>query len=184
MRLMPAATYPEPNVSRFLFASRWMAPIWAVVRIYVGYAWAAAGWAKIHEPAWVGPEAGTALAGFLKGALGKAGGAHPSVQSWYGWLIRHVFLPGAPTMSYVVSFGELLVGVALIVGFLTGLCAFFAGFMNANYLLAGTVSTNPVLFILATWLVLAWRVAGYYGLDFFVLPLVGAPRQEPGPRRA
>jgi thiosulfate dehydrogenase [quinone] large subunit len=79
-------------------------------------------------------------------------------------------------MSYLVAFGEFLVGVALIVGLLTGVSAFFGGLMNANYLLAGTVSTNPVLFILATWLVLAWRVAGYYGLDYYVLPLIGAPR--------
>jgi thiosulfate dehydrogenase [quinone] large subunit len=47
--------------------------------------------------------------------------------------------------------------------------------MNANYLLAGTVSTNPILFILATWLVLAWRVAGWWGLDRWALPLVGVP---------
>jgi thiosulfate dehydrogenase [quinone] large subunit len=47
--------------------------------------------------------------------------------------------------------------------------------MNASYLLAGTVSTNPVLFILATWLVLAWRIAGYWGLDRWLLPLLGVP---------
>ena len=47
--------------------------------------------------------------------------------------------------------------------------------MNANYLLAGTVSTNPALFILATGLVLAWKVAGLIGLDSLVLPLLGVP---------
>jgi thiosulfate dehydrogenase [quinone] large subunit len=52
------------------------------------------------------------------------------------------------------SRGEVAVGAALILGFLTGIAAFFGGLMNANYLLAGTVSTNPILFILATWLVL------------------------------
>ena len=30
----------------------------------------------------------------------------------------------------------------------------------------------------ATWLVLAWRIAGYYGLDYFVLPRLGAPAGE------
>lgn len=172
---MRSPTYPEPNISKVLFASRAMAPLWTVVRIYVGYEWLTAGWGKLHESVWVGPKAGTALTGFLTGALGKVGGAHPSVMGWYGWLIQHVFLPAAPAMSYLVSIGEFVVGVALIVGLLTGISAFFAGFMNANYLLAGTVSTNPVLFILATWLVLAWRVAGYYGLDHFVLPKLGAP---------
>jgi thiosulfate dehydrogenase [quinone] large subunit len=32
-----------------------------------------------------------------------------------------------------------------------------------------------MLFILATWLVLAWRVAGWWGLDRWALPLVGVP---------
>ena len=77
--------------------------------------------------------------------------------------------------SYFVAFGEALVGLGLIVGLFTGIAAFFGGLMNANYLMAGTVSTNPLLFILATWLVLAWRVAGYWGLDRWALPLLGVP---------
>ena len=47
--------------------------------------------------------------------------------------------------------------------------------MNASFLFAGTVSSNPLLFILATWLVLAWKVAGWYGLDRWALPLLGTP---------
>jgi thiosulfate dehydrogenase [quinone] large subunit len=74
-----------------------------------------------------------------------------------------------------VSAGEFLVGLGLIVGLFTGIAAFFGGLMNANYLLAGTVSVNPLFFILATWLVLAWRIAGYYGLDRWVLPAFGVP---------
>jgi thiosulfate dehydrogenase (quinone) large subunit len=34
------------------------------------------------------------------------------------------------------------------------------------------------MFVLATWLVLAWRVAGYWGLDYWVLPWLGAPRDN------
>jgi thiosulfate dehydrogenase (quinone) large subunit len=30
---------------------------------------------------------------------------------------------------------------------------------------ASQLGNNPLMFILATWLVLAWRVAGYWGLD-------------------
>ncbi len=67
---------------------------------------------------------------------------------------------------------------ALILGFLAGFSAFMGGVMNVSFLLAGTLSTNPVMFILATWLVLAWRVAGYWGLDYWVLPRLGAPRDQ------
>ena len=41
--------------------------------------------------------------------------------------------------------------------------------------MAGSASTNGMLFAIATWLVLAWRNAGWIGLDCWLLPLVGAP---------
>src|SRR5690606_23931087 len=170
--------YPEPQISKFLFASKWMAPVWTVVRVYLGWLWLSAGWGKVTNPAWVGSSAGTAIRGYLQGALGRAQGDAPTVTAWYGWMIEHIFLPIAPLMSYLVAFGELLVGVALILGFLTGAAAFFGGLMNVAFMFAGTLSSNPLMFILATWLVLAWRVAGYYGLDRWVLPLLGAPRGD------
>jgi hypothetical protein len=64
------------------------------------------------------------------------------------------------------------VGLGLIFGCVTGIAAFFGGLMNVNDLSAGTVSANPLLFVLATWLVLAWRVAGWWGLARGVLPLL------------
>lgn len=173
---MPHQTYyPEPTLSKFLFASKYMAPFWAVVRIYLGYLWLVAGWGKVNNPAWVGENAGAAVSGYLQGALGRAQGETPTVTGWYAWMIETIFLPNAVLMSYLVAFGEVLVGVALIVGFLVGISAFLGGLMNVSFLLAGTLSTNPVMFILATWLVLAWRIAGYYGLDRWVLPRLGAP---------
>jgi thiosulfate dehydrogenase (quinone) large subunit len=168
---------PEPNITRFLFADTRLAPLWTIIRLYVGYEWLTAGWGKLTNPAgvWVGDKAGAAITGFLNGSLGKTTGAHPDVQGFYAWFVQHIALPNATLFSYMVTFGELLVGTALILGLFTGIAAFFGGFMNANFLLAGTVSSNPVLFVLATFLVLAWRVSGYWGLDWFVLPRLGVP---------
>lgn len=168
--------YPEPGISKLLFASKPMAVVWAVVRIYLGWQWLQSGWGKVQSPAWVGAEAGTAVTGYLRGALARAAGERPDVSAWYAWTIENLFLPNAAVMSHLVAFGEVLVGAALILGFLTGISAFLGGVMNTAFLLAGTLSTNPIMFILATWLVLAWRVAGYYGLDYWVLPALGAPR--------
>ncbi|CAN5839912.1 DoxX family membrane protein [soil metagenome] len=168
--------YPEPRIAQFLFASKALAPLWTVVRIYLGWLWLTAGWGKIFSPAWMGENAGAAVRGFLNRALDLAAADTPSVAGWYAWLIENVFLPNAVLMSYLVAWGEVLVGATLILGFLTGISAFLGGLMNASFLLAGTLSTNPVMFILATWLVLAWRVAGYYGLDYWVLPRIGAPK--------
>jgi len=75
-----------------------------------------------------------------------------------------------------------LIGIALILGLLTGLVAFAGAFMNFNFMLAGSASTNPVLFTLAVLLILAWKVAGYWGLDRYLLPSLGTPWQ-PRPSR-
>jgi len=166
---------PEPPISRFLFADTRLAWFWLAVRVYVGWQWLEAGIEKFENPAWVGANAGAGLTGFVNGALGKTAGAHPDVTGWYATFLQSVVLPYATTWSYAVTFGEMLVGIGLILGCLTGVAAFFGSFMNANFLFAGTVSINPLLFVLATWLVLAWRVAGFLGLDFFVLPALGTP---------
>src|SRR5260370_39648298 len=52
--------------------------------------------------------------------------------------------------------------------------------MNMAFLLAGTTSTNPVLVILGFLLILAWKNAGYIGLDYFLLPMLGTPWWKPG----
>ena len=67
------------------------------------------------------------------------------------------------------------VGLGLLFGVLTGFAAFFGALMNMSFLLAGSTSVNPVLFTLAIGLILAWKVAGYYGVDRFLLPALGAP---------
>jgi thiosulfate dehydrogenase [quinone] large subunit len=165
----------EPPIARFLFADTRMAWFWLIVRLYAGYMWLTEGWDKLHSAVWTGPKAGAALAGFVTGALTKTGGVHPDVSGWYASFLQQVVLPHTAAWSYGVAAGEFLVGLGLILGLFTGIAAFFGGLMNASYLLAGTVSVNPVFFILATWLVLAWRIAGYYGLDRWVLPEVGVP---------
>ncbi len=143
--------------------------LWFIVRIYVGWQWLIAGWEKIENPVWVGEKAGVAVQGFLTNALTKTTGAHPDVPGWYAYFIKTVALPNAEIFSYLVSFGELFVGVGLILGAFTAVAAFFGAFMNMSYLLAGTVSTNPTLLILQIFIMLAGKTAGRYGLDRFNL---------------
>lgn len=168
---------PEPSITRFLFADTRLAPLWALLRIWLGYEWLHAGWGKITNPAgvWVGDKAGAAITGFLNGALAKTQGDHPDVQGWYASFIQNVALPNAELFSYMVAYGEVLVGIALILGIFTGIAAFFGGVMNANFLFAGTVSANPLMLVVAFVIVLGWRVAGQWGLDRIALPMVGVP---------
>ena len=165
----------EAPVAKFLFGDIRLSWLWLIIRLYLGYEWVSAGWGKLNNPAWVGAKAGTGLGGFIGNAIKQTTGAHPSVQGWYASFLQTIIQPALPFWSYVVTFGELLVGIALILGIFTGIAAFFGGFMNVNYLMAGTVSTNPFLFVFATWLVLAWKTAGWLGVDHWLLPLLGTP---------
>jgi thiosulfate dehydrogenase [quinone] large subunit len=164
----------SPVAKSLLGDVRW-AWLWLILRLYLGWEWLSAGWEKWHSPAWTGSKAGTAITGFVNGALQQTSGAHPNVQGWYAWFLQHLVLLAPAVWGYLISTGELLVGIALIIGLFTGIAAFFGSFMNINYLLAGTVSTNPILFAIATWLVLAWKTAGWLGLDRWVLPALGTP---------
>lgn len=118
-------------------------------------------------------QCGRGHSGFVKGALAKAD--EGQVYGWYASFLENVVLPNAKLFSFMVAWGEVAVGLGLILGLLTGIAAFFGSFMNVSFLFAGTLSSNPLLFILATWLVLAWKVAGWYGLDRWALPLLGTP---------
>lgn len=171
--LTETQAYEEPRLAKFIFGDPRMAIFWLLIRIYVGWQWLSAGFEKMLSPVWTGDQAGTAMAGFVNGALQKSTGANVAVQGYYAGFLQIFVLPHTAAWSYAITYGEILVGLGLIVGLFTGFAAFFGGLLNANYLLAGTVSTNPMLFILATWLVLAWRVAGLIGLDRFVLGALG-----------
>ncbi|GCE06669.1 DoxX family membrane protein [Dictyobacter aurantiacus] len=185
-----ATQISEPPIARFLFADTRMAWLWLIVRLYVGYEWITAGFEKLTghsiaigsfgEAARGGPwvfsgHDGAAMKGFVAGALAQATGAHPAVQGWYAAFLQNVALPNAAVFAYVITFGEILVGLGLIFGALTGIAAFFGVFMNLNFMLAGAVSINPVIGTLALFLVLAWRIGGYYGIDRYLLPLLGTP---------
>jgi thiosulfate dehydrogenase [quinone] large subunit len=167
---------PEPAVSRFLFHNTLSAPLWLAVRLYVGIAWLMAGWEKITaNPSWLSN--GNVLKGFWTNAVAIPKTGRPAISyDWYRSFLQYMLDHQWYTwFAKVISMGELLVGIGLIVGGLTGIAAFFGALMNMSFLLAGSSSTNPVLFTLAILLILAWQVAGYWGADRFILPVLGAP---------
>jgi thiosulfate dehydrogenase [quinone] large subunit len=172
-------TIEDPPIAHALFSETRWSWIWLVLRVYVGWEWLSEGIAKAQTPGWAGSKAGTILAAWLTAAVAKTQGAHPDVQGWYGWFLSAVVVPHTALWSYVVTYGEICVGLGLILGLFTGIAAFFGTTMNASYLLAGTVSVNPVLFAFGSLLVLAWKTAGWWGLDRFVLPRIGTPWQRP-----
>ena len=127
---------------------------------------------KLQNPAWM--QTGEALKGFWMGAVQiPAEGRPPIAFAWYREFLQAMIDAQAYTwFAKVIAISEVLIGVALIAGIFVGLTAFFGGFLNWNFIMAGSASVNGVFFGLAVLLVLAWKIAGYIGLDYFVLPRV------------
>jgi thiosulfate dehydrogenase (quinone) large subunit len=174
----------EPPLSRFLFNDPRTAVLWLIARIYVGYAWVDASLHKINDPAWV--STGTALKGFWAGAVKTPPDVpHPAITyDWYRGFLQ--FLLDNQTYTWfakVIAFGELLIGIALILGIFTGFAALTGAFMNMNFMLAGSASTNPVLAVIAILILMAWKVAGIIGIDRWLMPLLGTPWRAPDPAR-
>lgn len=158
--------------------------VWLIARLWLGYEWLMAGIDKVFgegSVVWVGDKAGVAVTGFLKGAIAKSPLAadfdpvktpHPAVQEWYANLIQNVFMPNAALFSYLVAYGEILVGLALILGIFTHFSALMGILMNLAYLFAGTTSTNPQLLVVGMIIFLVGGTAvAYYGLDRFLRPI-------------
>ena len=149
--------------------------MWLILRLWFGYEWLHAALGKWIEGGWVGEGAGGAVKGFAQGAIAQTKGEFPQVTGWYASFLEHLVVPNAALFSYLVIFGETLVGIALVVGAFTGIAAFFGVFMNASFLFAGTAGANPLMALVGIVIVLSWRVAGWWGLDRWILPAVGVP---------
>lgn len=172
----------DPPFITTLFNDKRLAWFWLVLRVWLGYKWIDAAMHKVSNPAWV--ETGEALKGFWSGIVViPAEGRPPIAFDWYRNFIQLLLDAEAYTwFAKLVAYGELIIGIALIIGAFTGIAAFFGAFMNWNFMMAGSASTNPLLFVVALGLIFAWKIAGYIGLDYFLLPALGTPwraKKEP-----
>lgn len=169
-------TMTDPPIVRSLLNSTRWAWLWLIIRLYVGYAWITSGWSKVGNPAWT--QTGEALKGFWERAITiPEPPARPAIAfDWYRGFIQALLEGGHYTwFAKLVVAGELLVGIALILGAFVGIAAFFGALMNWNFMMAGSASVNPVLFTLSILLILAWKTAGWWGLDRWLLPKLGTP---------
>ena len=170
-----------PAFTRFLFSNTRAGLFWLPVRLFLGFSWLEASLHKLFPAGkaigagWL--DGGAALKGYWLGAVAvPEGGRAPISFEWYRDFLNVLLNNDAFVwFAWLIVFGELLVGLGLIFGGLTGIAAFFGALMNMSFLLAGSASTNPVLFTFAIGLILGWRVAGYYGLDRYLLPRLGVP---------
>ncbi|MGH2627967.1 MAG: DoxX family protein [Anaerolineales bacterium] len=167
----------DPPIARRLLSDTSTGWLWLIPRIWLGYKWLEAASHKLGDAAWM--QTGDALKGFWERAVLIPETGRPAITfDWYRTFLQALLDAQAYTwFAKVVAVGETLIGIALILGAFTGIAAFFGAFMNFNFMLAGTASSNPVLFLIAIGLVLAWKVAGNVGADFFLLRVFGTPWQ-------
>ncbi|MEO8570368.1 MAG: DoxX family protein [Chloroflexota bacterium] len=185
MRKEPGGEQVEvegPAFTRFLFGNTRAGLFWLPIRLFVGFAWLEAGWHKASGAGWL--DGGAALQGYWTHAVAvpAQGAGSPAITyDWYRTFLQTLLDSQAYTwFAPLIAFGEIAVGLGLIVGCLTGFAAFFGALMNMSFLLAGSASSNPVMLTLAIGLILAWKVAGYYGVDRYILPMLGTPWRRDG----
>ena len=129
-----------------------------VLRLYAGVYFTYHGFSKFSKEGF-----SDRMAGFLQSRLESSFG-------FYQGIIESVILPNKDLFGFLVTWGELTMGIALILGLATRYAAFAGVFMVTNIwfakgsgLLAGTNDDLPWLMIL---LVLGLIHAGRYcGLD-------------------
>ncbi len=182
-----AGQVDDPVFWKLLLGNVYYSILLLPIRFFVGQEWLTAGEHKLRDSAWM--DGGAALVapgeamGFWERIVVIPEQGRPAIT--YGWyrdviqyLIDNEWQSGFAKM---IAVGEFLIGLGLILGALVGIAAFFGTVLNFSFLLAGTASSNPVLFGLSVFLILAWKVAGHWGLDRWILPALGTP-WKPLPR--
>ncbi|HJX61303.1 MAG TPA: DoxX family protein [Dehalococcoidia bacterium] len=175
----------DPGIFRAIFSNTWLAPILLFLRLYLGYQWLIAGSHKLWgSERWIavnGPD-GLALRGYWERQTAIPEQGRPAISfDWYRdfltFMLDHEWYRW---FAWVIAIGEVAMGVLLIVGAFVGIAALFGAFMNFNFLMAGSASINPVMFVVAMLVIFGWKTAGWIGLDRWLLPALGTPWQ-PGP---
>ncbi|MBI4338199.1 MAG: DoxX family protein [Chloroflexi bacterium] len=167
----------DPRWVQALFNTTELAWVWLIARVYVGWNWADAGWHKLQDDRWMA--GGAALQGFWERAVAAPPGGRPVISyDWYRTFLSFMLEHGQYAwFAKLVAVGEFLVGLALLLGIFVGIAALMGAFMNWNFMLAGSASTNPVMGLLGLGVLVAWKTAGWWGLDRFVLANFGTPWQ-------
>ncbi|MFQ5663955.1 MAG: DoxX family membrane protein [Terriglobia bacterium] len=132
-----------------------------VLRLYLGIAFIVAAGPKLQAGAnW--PER---MAASLERSL-------PQSYGFYKAFVENTILPNQELFAFLVAWGEVLVGVGLLLGLFTRLAALMGLVMNTNYLLLlGQLPLGPMnnaALIFAEIVILLGAAGRAYGVDYFL----------------
>jgi thiosulfate dehydrogenase (quinone) large subunit len=156
----------------WLYRSRVASVLWLVARVWLGYGWLNAGYQKIWGAESAGFwSSGAGVKGFAAaGVAGSKAGTGGASYGWFAAFLHGFVIPNSTWIAKLVAVSELTIGALLILGLFTGAVAFAGLALNVIYMFSGSSGVNPAYAIVAVFLILAWRNAGYLGLDWFALP--------------
>lgn len=171
----------NPGIIRFIFNDPRMAGFWTVIRVLVGIKWLQIAVPKLSDPGWM--NGGDVVRGWwtMQVQTPEAGPA-PITYPWYRDIVQALLDANAyEWMAPTIAVTEVMLGITFILGAFVGFSAIVAAFIHWNYLLAGSAGNNGLMFPAALALIAAWKVAGYYGLDYFLMRRVSSlwsPRKD------
>jgi thiosulfate dehydrogenase (quinone) large subunit len=171
-----AAPRQNLRVADFLYRSKTASVLWLVARLWLGYGWLNAGYQKLwgSEKAAFWNGGGAGVKGFATaGVAGSKAGTGGASYGWFAAFLHGFVIPNASWIAKLVTLSELAIGALLILGLFTGVAAFAGLSLNLIYMFSGSSGVNPAYAVVAVFLILAWRNAGYLGLDRFALPRLG-----------
>jgi thiosulfate dehydrogenase (quinone) large subunit len=148
-----------PSVLTWLRQSKYASIAWLAVRVWVGCMWVQAGWSKVFgaENPYFLHNNGAGVAGFA--------GHGAAAYSWWGSIMHSFVVPNASWIAVVVAFGELAIGLGLVVGFLTRTAAVCSLLLLFTYIMSGTASVCAFYALCALIVLATWRTSTWIGVD-------------------
>jgi thiosulfate dehydrogenase [quinone] large subunit len=148
-----------PGVFTWLRESKVASVAWLAVRVWIGCMWVQAGWSKVfgaENPAFLHNN-GAGVAGFA--------GHGVAAYSWWGSVMHSFVVPNASWIAVLVAFGELAIGLGLVVGFLTRTAAVCSLLLLITYIMSGTAGVTGFYALCALIVLATWRTSTWIGID-------------------
>jgi thiosulfate dehydrogenase [quinone] large subunit len=155
-------------VIRWPFTSRYTAPLWLALRLYIGWIFFQMGLNKM-EAGWLNSDPTGDLLKLV------ANGKIPVPFEFYRGVADLLIGAGVTSvLSYTMPFMELAIALAFFSGVLTPLAAFGAILLNINFILAGIgqIGLDGPIIIANIMFILSYRVVGVIGFEKLALRIL------------
>ncbi len=151
----------------WLRTNKYASGLLLIIRLYLGYEWFIHGLEKVRGGAFD-------ATGFLNNIIANPvkGPDGTALYPIYNSFIETIALPNVGIINILIPWGEVLVGLGLLLGLFTTAAVVSGLLMNFLFVFGGTVSTNPAMIILGFIILAAGANAGKLGGDYYLLPWI------------